>query len=55
MVLSPLSWLMNDGKGHGFASNGSLRIKCELTYMTYLDDIKLYASTKDDLKSVAHN
>ncbi|CAD7092198.1 unnamed protein product [Hermetia illucens] len=36
----------------GFAIKYVLSAKCELTYLMYLDDIKLYAATNDHLRSL---
>lgn len=52
MALNPLSWLLNDARGHGFAIKYGLRAKCELTHLMYLDDIKLYAGTDNHLRSL---
>lgn len=46
------SWLLNDTRSYGFASKDSLGAKCELTHLMYLDDIKFYAGTDDQGRSL---
>ena len=51
MCLNPLSAILNDTK-HGFHIRNNRQTQYILNHLMYMDDIKLYASTKTQLNSL---